>query len=283
MAEHDEAGDDAPETDFEAPEPEEAPEEDSEGEGEEDEKPAPKPVDWEKRAHSHAGQAARERSRRQASERRAQELETRLEALEKQSGGDGDDLLNIIGHLRDDDEDPIGDIAAVKLALKLYRQRELGSVEETRAQQKANREVNALKDAMTDSETDFAVDHPDYRDAAAFYRKARSEELAEMGYSGEALMAKLSQDLFGMVRTAFTGGHDPAERVYNLAVKRGFRAGKSAADRKLDAFDRAGQSGVRPQARPASGVLSWGDVSKLDGAARDKAFAKLREREKARK
>jgi hypothetical protein len=246
-------------------------------------RPAAKPVDWENKSHSYAGQAAAERSRRHAAEKRANELETRLEALESRTGGDPDELLALIGHLRDDEDDPVGDIAAVKRALKLFRQREMGSVEETRAQVKANREVEAVKSSMADAEQDFALEHPDYHEAAQFYRKDRTEELQELGYRGDALMAKLSQDLFGLVRTAFASGMDPAERVYKLAAKRGFKPGGRAADKKLDALDRAGQTGIRPQARSVAGVLTWADVAKLDGAARDKAWAKLRDRERARK
>jgi hypothetical protein len=261
---------------------------DSQDEGEEDEgdeerRPAPKPVDWEKRAHSHAGQAARERSRRQASERRAQELESRLERLERERGHDQDELTATIAQLRDDDEDPVGDIAAVKRALRLQAQREAEAAEQQRQQSRVQRNVQAIRETMADAEADFVVENPDYREAAAYYRQARFEELTEQGYSGEALMSKLADDLFGLVRTAFSSGLDPAERVYNLAKKRGFKAGKGAADKKLDAFDRAGSTGVRPQARAAAGVLSWSDVAKLDGAAREKAWAKLRDREIARK
>lgn len=267
--------------------------EDSQDQGEEDEgdeerRPAAKPIDWEKRAHSHAGQAARERSKRQAAERRNQELEDRLERLERRSGGghqaEEDDLLAMIAQLRDDDEDPVGDIANLKRALKLYRARELGGQEADRQQQRATREVEALKETMADAEADFAIEHPDYRDAAAFYRKVRAEELTDMGYSGEALMSKLANDLFGLVRTAFSTGMDPAERVYELAKKRGFKAGQKAADKKLDALDRAGAGAQRPQGRGGvGGVLSWGDVAKLDGAARDKAWEALRRREMGRR
>lgn len=254
-----------------------------EGEGEESEKPAPKPVDWEKRAHSYAGQAAQERSRRRAAERRSQEVETRLERLERQGGGEDDELLATISQLRDDDEDPVGDIAAVKRALKLYRQREVMGAEQDRQMSHAQRQVQVLRDTMSDAEADFAAENPDYRDAALFYRQQRMEELQDAGYSGDALKGRLADDLFGLVRTAFSNGLDPAERVYALAKKRGFKAGGKAANAKLDALDRTGATGVRPQARGVAGVLSWGDVAKLDGAARDKAWAKLRDREKARK
>lgn len=284
MAEREDGGD-AEDTDFAAPEPDEEGQDEGAPEGDEDEeKPAPKPVDWEKRAHSHAGQAARERSRRQAADRRAAELESRLEALERTTGHqDQDELLALINHLRDDDEDPVGDIAAVKRALKLFREREVQGSEQSRLQQRANREVAGLRDAMADAEADFAIDHGDYKEAAAFYRRAKAEELADQGYAGEELNAKLAADLFGLVRKSFGSGLDPAERVYELAKKRGFKPGSKVANARLDALDRAGASDIRPQARASAGVLSWGDVAKLDGAARDKAFAKLREREKARK
>lgn len=273
---------------YAAPEPDEgdevaAPDQEGEGEGEDGDEPAPKPVDWEKRSHSYAGQAARERSKRHAAERRAAELESRMERLERAAPEQGDELLELIQHLREDDEDPVGDIAAVKRALKLYRQREVGSAEENRAQEQATRQVEALKSSMSDAEADFAIDHPDYLDAAKHYRAARADELGAMGYRGESLNAQLANELFGLVRTAFQNGDDPAERVYELAKRRGFRAGGKAVDKKLDALDRASQSGVRPQARPAAGVLTWDSVAKLDGAARDKAWDALRRREISRK
>lgn len=166
-------------------------------------------------------------------------MEARLEALERRGAGPGDDdeLLALIGHLRDDEEDPVGDIAAVKRALKLFRQREVGSVEEQRQQQRVQREVETIKETMADAEADFATDHPDYHQAAQFYRNQRAEELSELGYRGDELVAKLSQELFGLVRTAFQTGLDPAERVYALAGKRGFKAGKGAVDNKLDTLN----------------------------------------------
>lgn len=286
--------DDAPgfdESEVEHEEADEVVEQDGEGEeqeddGDDEEKPAPKPVDWEKRAHSHAGQAARERSRRQAAERRATEYEARIERLEKatgSAGGDDDELLALIGTLRDDEEDPVGDIASVKRALKLLREREVRQSEQNRHSTRLEREIEGIKTSMADSEADFAIDHPDYKDAAAFYRKARTEELRDSGYSGDDLMAKLANDLFGMVQTASANGRDPAEAVYNLAKKRGFKAGGKMADKKLDAIDRSAATGVRPQSRPAAGVLTWGDVAKLDGAAREKAWDALRKREIAKK
>jgi hypothetical protein len=257
--------------------------EQEEPESEEEGEPPAKAVDYEKKAHSYAGQAARERSRRQAAERRSAELEGRLEALESRAGGNRDELIELIASLPQTEDDPVGDILRVKNALRMYAQREYTGTIESREQAKAVRQIETLKSAMADAENDYVAEQPDYRDAAAFYRKERAEELAEQGYTGDALTNKLAQDLFGLVQTSFSAGLDPAERVYKLAVKRGFKAGGKQADKKLDAFDRAAASGIRPQARGQANVLSWGDVAKLDGAARDKAWAALRKREMSRK
>ena len=257
-----------------------------EGEEEEAEKPVRPKQDWEKQAHNQAGRAARERSRRVAAERKTQELESRLEQIERRSGGSGpseDELLTLIASLPDTEDDPVGDIAAVKRALKLFRQRQVDEGQQSAQQQQVTRQIEALRGAMIEAEQDFAIDNPDYEDAAKFYREGRREELQDAGYVGRNLDRKLADDLFGVVRMAIEAGLDPAERVYNIAKKRGFKAGGKAADLKLAATQRAAESGIRPQARGAAGVLSWGDVAKLDGAARDKAWEKLRERERKSK
>jgi hypothetical protein len=255
------------------------------GESEDEGEGRKKTQDWEKRAHNHAGQAAREKSRRRAAEARAQELEARLEALERRSGGQTseDELLALIGQLSDNEDDPVGDIAALKRALKLYRQREVASVASQQQTTAFEREVNKLRNAMTESEEDFASEHADYFDAAKFYRQSRVDELRDAGYSGRYLDQKLADDLFGVVRMALESGQDPAERVYSLATRRGFKAGAKAADKSLDKLASAAATGTRPVARQPGGTLSWGDVAKLEGAARDKAWAKLRDRERARK
>jgi hypothetical protein len=257
--------------------------EDQGGEGEEEGEAKPS-TDWEKRAHNHAGQAAREKSRRRAAEARAQELEGRLAQLERRFGGEAteDELLALIGSLPDNEDDPVGDIAAVKRALRIYRQREMSAGQQNQQQAAFEREVNKLRSSMTESEEDFATEHPDYYEAAKHYRQSRVDELREAGYSGRHLEQKLADDLFGVVRFAMESGQDPAERVYALAGRRGFRPGTKAANANLDKLASAANTGVRAVARQGGSVMTMGDVAKLDGAAREKAYAKLRARELAR-
>jgi len=279
-AETDAPAEDTPEVEID---PREAELGEEEGSGEEDEGAA-KRKDWEKEAHNLKGATARERSRRRAAERRASDLEARLERLETQRQPQNDELMDLIAQLRDDDDDPVGDIAATKKALKLFRARQLAEQEETGRQTTLERQFEKLRTAMVESERDFADDHPDYHDAAKFYRQQRTEELEDAGYTGTNLQRKLADDLYGVVRMAVEGGQDPAERVYALAKRRGFKTGMTAAERKLATVQRANESGVRPTAKSNSpGNLSWDDVAKLDGPARDKAWAKLRERERSRR
>jgi hypothetical protein len=232
----------------------------------------------------HAGQVRREKAKRLAAEARSAELEQRIADIERRTGGrtNEDELLALIGQLPDTEDDPVGDIATLKRALKLYRDREVQAHGQTQQQAAIEREVNKLRGAMIESEEDFAAEHADYYDAAKYYRQARTDELREAGYGGVHLDRKLADDLFGVVRMALESGQDPAERVYTLAGRRGFKPGMRAADKALDKLGAAAATGTRPVARQAGGSLTWGDVAKLDGAARDKAWAKLREREKAR-
>lgn len=246
-----------------------------------------KPKDPEKEIHNLKGATARERSRRRAAETLNRELQERLERLERsRETPERDELLEIIGSLSDDEEDPVGDIAAVKRALKAFRARQLETSEAETRQQANARQFEKLRTSMVESEADFSLDFPDYPDAATFYRKARTEELEDAGYAGKALQTKLAEDLFGVVRMAIEGGMDPAERVYNLAKRRGFKAGATSADKKLDVLKRAADAGRKPGGGAAAGAanpLSWDDVAKLDGPARDKAWAKLRDRERGRR
>jgi hypothetical protein len=254
--------------------------EEGEGEGE----PKSKRVDWEAQAHDKAGLAAKERSRRRAVERELIDTRARIEALEaKATGSQADELADLAKLLRDDDDEPITDLAHVKRIIKAFVARQAADQEAEAQQQKFIRTTRSVSDGMTAYEQDFAVDHPDYFKAAGFYREQRQAELEDMGYQGATLNRKLAQELYGLAGEAMTAGRDPAEVVYNMAKRRGFASGKDAANAKLQKLAAGSGSAQGPRAgKGADNGLSWNDVSKLSGAARDAAFAKLRKRELGR-
>jgi hypothetical protein len=245
--------------------------------------PAAKAVDWEKRAHDKEGLAAKERAKRREAERQLREVNERVARLEATAKPktDDEDLLAVIAALRDDDEDPITDLAQVKKALKLFQQQQAREDEQTSAQSAEERAFVQLANSMAEAEADFADDHPDYKEAQEHFKAARRAEFEDMGYAGRELEAELAKDLIGLVRRAINGGRDPAEVVYNLAKKRGFQSGKAQADAKLKEIAAAAQAGrSAPGGRTGETRLTPDAVNKLKGAAYDSAWAKLREQER---
>lgn len=274
--------DDAPAEPLEGEEVDQGAEEgEGEEEGEEDgEGQQARRVDWEKRAHDKAGQAAKERSRRRAVERELVETRARIERLEAaQKGGQGDDLAELVAALRDDDDEPITDINQIKKVLKTFIERQQAETQAQGQQAETMRQIRTISTDMDGYEQDFASEHPDYFDAAAYYRAHRVAELEDLGFSGDRLMQKLAVEFFNFANDAMAGGRDPAEAVYALAKRRGFQSGKAAATKKLQKLQQANGSAPAPRGRGADNGLSWTDVAKLKGAARDKAFAQLRARE----
>lgn len=271
-AEHEDA-------DLDAEQPEIEVEGDEEGEEGEARAKAP---DWEKQAHDKAGQAAKERSRRRAAERENAEMRGRLEKLEAASkGGDEDELRTLIASLRDDDDDPISDLAGLKRVARRMIEREEAERQSSTARTAQERQVETLISTMNDYEADFSADHPDYPAAAKHYRVEKTAELEEIGLSGEALKAALARDLFGIVQTALAAGKDPAEATYNMAKKRGFAAGTASTNDKLAKIAGAAATGIRAGAgKNGGGALTWGAVAAMKGADRDKAFEKLRQQER---
>lgn len=256
-------------------------EESGEEEGEPEAKAA---VDWEKKAHDKEGLAAKERARRRAAESRARDLEerlTRLETTAKPKPSADEDLLSVIDQLRDDDDDPITDLASVKRALKLFKAQ---TAQEAEAEARANAQqanVSRLLSAMNESEAEFAEDHPDYQDAVKHFKAARQSEFEDMGYSGAELQRAMAEDLLGLATRAIQGGRDPAEVVYNLAKKRGFKAGDAQAQEKLKQIAKAAEAGGSPKGGMRGETrLTYGTVASLKGAAFDAAFEKLRQQER---
>jgi hypothetical protein len=212
-------------------------------------------------------------------ERQNAELISRIEALEVRGQPTGDDLNSLVASLRDDDDEPITDINQIKRVLKTFIARQDAEAKAETERQTYAKQTRNITDGMSAFEQDFADEHPDYYKAAAFYRSERTAELEDLGYVGARLTQKLAEDLFGLTLDVMRGGRDPAEVVYGLAKKRGFASGRDAANAKLQKLQQAGSSASTPRGRGVDNGLSWTEVAKLKGEARDKAFAKLRARE----
>lgn len=253
----------------------------AEVEAEAQEKPA---IDYERIAADKSGQAAKERARRKAAESKVTALEDRLSRLESGSKAkepEGEDVLSLVNGLRDDEEDPITDIAMAKKILRALAMGQREDRERSAASSSERQQFQRLATAMDDAEADFTADHADYPQAVEHYRQARREEFEDMGYSGQGLEEAIMKDFTELASRLIGGGRDPAEAVYNLAKKRGFQSGQAAATTKLNEIRAAAKAGIGPTAsRASSSALTYESVGKLKGAAFDAAFDKLRDQER---
>ncbi len=223
-----------------------------------------------------------ERRKRQEAEARATALEERLARLERGNGGQVSDEIDF-SKIPDVDADPIGNLEALrKLAVRMAEQQQQEQ-RQTQAQTAQQRQFQQINTRMQEYENDFREVTPDYDDAAKHFREARMQELEEQGYEGDELQKALTAELVGLVARAMQSGKDPAEVVYKLAKNRGFGAsGATKLDKlpgKLQTIDR-GQKASRSLSgmggKTGDGELSAESVYKLEGAAFDAAFAKLK-------
>lgn len=271
---------DAAYTDTDAPEAEDLDFEEARVEAEVDEaeeqsaEPAPKPQkDWERIAHDKTGQAAAERSRRREVERRLAELESRVSQPQSQS----DPLNDLISNLREDDEDPIGDLSSVKAIAKAMLERDRREAEEQVKAQQQQQHFAKLSRDMAEAEDDFRAEHPDYDDAMKHFKTSLLGELEDEGFSGQELKREFESKLITLVDRALSNGRDPAQIVYNRAKKYGFASSEvDAATKKLQAIGRSNGASKAPASSGAKAELTIEAVNKLSGAAFDKAVEALR-------
>ena len=194
----------------------------------------------------------------------------------------------LAAEMRQDDAEP--DLEQDPIAWMKYAKKELDTYKGNAAQQAAaekaanerNQAQSQIARQMNDYERDFRLDHPDYDNAVAHFRKVRAEELAEEGLSGQELNNTLVESLVSAVARAIRAGKDPAEVVYKLAKNRGF--GVDDTTKKLQTIERAQEAGrslSNAGGRQGDGDLTIEQVNKLKGKAFTEAFAKFKAQAKA--
>lgn len=158
--------------------------------------------------------------------RKTRELEDRLDKASP-AQSKADELMEAIASLRDDDEDPIEDIATVKKALKIFRERQ----EADRANEQASRQQQTafqrFSSTVTDSESEFREENPDYDDAQTYFKKSLRAELEGLGLDGDELDQEFTRQVLGVAQKAIEKGKSPAEVVYNVAKLRGFKGSEA--------------------------------------------------------
>lgn len=171
--------------------------------------------------------AALKETRREA--RELKENLARLQAQRDEQAQEKDAIEALVASLRDDDDDPIEDIATLKRTIKEFMSRQQAETAAERAQQQQQKALTSFHTSVAEGEAEFKADNPDYDDAVKHFRQSVREELEEQGLSGNELEKEFATTLINLARKAMDADRNPAEVVYSLAKKRGFKGGSAAS------------------------------------------------------
>ncbi len=185
-------------------------------EGEEDgeeKKPEGKPAldsaELERRLANARIALSTERAKRREAERRA----------EARADRDGDERAPAARVARqeepeeiDPDVDPVGALKQATAKIRAYEAAQRLD-EQTDAQRQArDRQLASVENALSEHETDFREDHPDYDDAAKHYAVARAQELTGFGLAPAQILPMLREEFATLASTAIRAGKKPGGR-----------------------------------------------------------------------
>lgn len=182
--------------------------------------PAPKPEKQAEPPRTVPHQALHEeRLRRKEAEQRAARFEERFTQLLERLGQPQQPAKP------DVDTDPVG-------VVKTHEQ-ELAELRQWRQQQEQlaqqQNQYRAFTTRYQASAQEFARENPDFALAYQYWVQSVGDELREAGYEGHELQQQLLQIEGSIAAKAFQEDINPAQRIYNIAKRRGYSS-KPKAD-----------------------------------------------------
>lgn len=193
----------------------------------------------------------------------------------------------------DPETDPLAYLKYVEARISAGDQQAAEQEQQRQQAELQSREVQTVVNRMVEIESDFALDNPDYYEAANFLRAERAKEYTALGYSPQQAEQLVAQEALRVAADLLNQRKDAASAFYELAKARGFRGASPAptptpAETKpSDALARvkAGQAAAQTLSGSGGGStnkdLDVGHINTLKGAAFDAAFDKLREAARA--
>ncbi len=163
------------------------------------------------------------------------------------------------------DEDPV----AVLKSQQEWRRQE----EQRRLQEQQNHQFLNVYAAHV---AEYRADNPDYDQAFTHWRKDLVLELQEGGLPLPQAIEQANMYERGLVQNALRDGKNPAERIYNLSKRRGYKAAAAAAPSNVDKIEAIarGQDAARSLGG-ASGTAPRRLTLETIANMSDREFAKL--------
>lgn len=132
--------------------------------------------------------------------------------------------------------DPEADpVAALKALTGEFQRLKGETAEQARQRQQAEQHQAAQREFLgryQAAAAEFVQAKPDFMAAYSHLRADRAAELAAMGFAGPQAQHILEQEEFGIAAQAFQQGRNPAEVMYALAARRGYKAAEAKPDAK---------------------------------------------------
>lgn len=152
---------------------------------------------------------------------------------------------------------------------------------EQEQRQAAQQQQNAIISRYREEAEDFKSEHADFDEAYQWLIEQRSNELEALGHTDrEQRMMFMASQEFDIVQVALRQGVNPAERLYEVAKRRGFKP-KPKADKiaTLEKGQKAARSigaagGATAKASSLEALLSMSD-SEFDKATSGNKWQKL--------
>lgn len=154
------------------------------------------------------------------------------------------------------DEDPLAYIKAQGEAIDRLSRRQ----EDFTSAQQQSAQVNRMIETYRHSASEFAQKSPDFMAAYNHLLKERREELRDLGYTDPVTLdTMLQNDEFALVAQSLQAGQNPAEKIYALAKRRGYKP----ADTKMATADVLDRIEKGQQAAKSVGAASGGPAPKI--------------------
>jgi hypothetical protein len=174
-----------------------------------------------------------ERTRRKEAERRAQQLEERFtQLLEKLGQGEKPKPPSV-------DEDPVGVVKTHDQELKELREWQRQQSESVEREN----QYRAFVGRYQASAQEFAREHPDFSAAYDHWQKSVVEELREAGWTDAEIPQQVRNFETSIAAKAFAEDVNPAQRIYNIAKRRGYSSkAEPKAEDKIATLQKGAQA-----------------------------------------
>lgn len=161
------------------------------------------------------------------------------------------------------DEDPVGALRYENETAK----RELEQIKAWQAQQAQTQEqawrqqqyFGQIANAVTQAESEFAKENPDYMEAVSHFKKARGQQLAALGLPPQEIANYVQQEAFQIADTALRNGRNPAEAAFEIAKAAGWQ--RKAPEAQMQDKMATLQKGVKAASSLGSGGAPAGKLT----------------------